>query len=231
MSNQFTAGWTEGELQLLRECVELGLKNSEIAKKLNRSSKSVAVKKSKIGLRNNAEHERFNNKEWLYQKYVVEVYSTIDIGIMAGVHFGTIAKWLRKHGIKARGFHERTERQNEKAINHLKKRIMENNPAWKGGKTYTNEGYIYVRVKNHPNSNANPSVLEHRLVMEKSLGRFLKTSEVVHHINEVKDDNRVENLFVFATGRDHKHFHEQLKKNPNFPMLYKYEYLHKEIDL
>lgn len=50
-------------------------------------------------------------------------------------------------------------------------------------------------------------VLEHRLVMERMLGRYLKSLEVVHHINGDPSDNRDENLSIFANQSGHRVLH------------------------
>lgn len=48
---------------------------------------------------------------------------------------------------------------------------------------------------------------QHRLVMERELGRFLSSSEVVHHRNHVKVDNRLENLELCASQGQHRSLH------------------------
>lgn len=66
----------------------------------------------------------------------------------------------------------------------------------------TTEGYIYVKVRNHKFATKAGYMMEHRLIMEKYLGRYLKKHEIVHHINGIRTDNRVENL---ALTNSHKH--------------------------
>lgn len=74
-------------------------------------------------------------------------------------------------------------------------RTGENNGSWKGGKSYHRKGYVLVRNPSHPRAKSNSGyVLEHILVMEEFLGRYLAEGEQVHHLNGIKDDNRLENL-------------------------------------
>jgi hypothetical protein len=77
------------------------------------------------------------------------------------------------------------------------------NHRWKGGRFKSN-GYIYRWSPEHPfamKCSSKMYVLEHRLIMEDKLGRHLKNGEVVHHINGIRDDNRIENLKLTTTGK------------------------------
>ena len=80
------------------------------------------------------------------------------------------------------------------------------NPRWRGGRRKRPDGYIDCYSPGHPHADRN-RVLEHRLVMERHLGRYLTPDEIVHHKNEVKDDNRIENLeLTDRVGHAKHHF-------------------------
>ena len=73
----------------------------------------------------------------------------------------------------------------------LKGKFKDSHPNWKGGKRINEQGYV---VYNTDHGTGRKNVKEHRLVMEKHLGRLLRPSEIIHHINGKKTDNRIENL-------------------------------------
>lgn len=79
------------------------------------------------------------------------------------------------------------------------------NGMWKGGRYVDADGYIMVMAKNHPRSR-NGYVPEHRLKIEKKIGRYLGSDEIVHHKNEKKGDNRLRNL-VLMKKLDHDRHH------------------------
>lgn len=71
----------------------------------------------------------------------------------------------------------------------------EKNTNWKGGIRRRRSGYVEVIAPfGHPRRTKHKYMLEHRLVMERHLGRYLEAWEVVHHRNGIKGDNRIENL-------------------------------------
>jgi len=87
----------------------------------------------------------------------------------------------------------------------------QSNPAWKGGVTYFRKHGNYKPVKYvrcplefMAMARKDGYVMEHRLFVAQAIGRPLTRTEVVHHRNHDPQDNRLENLELFASNRDHK---------------------------
>lgn len=66
------------------------------------------------------------------------------------------------------------------------------------GRKKNKAGYVLLCIHDHPNSDRNGYIFEHRVVAEMYCGRFLKSGEDVHHKNEIKHDNRIENLEIIS---------------------------------
>lgn len=115
-----------------------------------------------------------------------------------------------------------SDEEKERRLSNLKSfPRMEEHPNWAGGEIKTDSGYILVR-EYHPFS-ANGYVQQHRLVVERWMREnspthefmtsvdgvpFLKKSVVVHHRNEIKDCNNIENLICMRTQGIHLSWHK-----------------------
>ena len=122
-------------------------------------------------------------------------------------------RFYNKDGTRVRrgGFANPDEAQrwfNENAASVARERPRgETHHRWNGGRQVDGKGYVRVLVPGHPNANPKGYVYEHRLVMAQLIGRPLRTSEVVHHINGERADNRPENLALLPRRAGHVAIH------------------------
>jgi len=121
-------------------------------------------------------------------------------------------KWYEKDGMTIQQIADRLGRS-QKLTNKVAKRNGfqmrrrgpargDRHPGWNGGTTVGPNGYIRQYAPDHPYCSGT-YVMQHRLVMEAHLGRYLEPHEVVHHINGVTNDNRIENLELFSSNAEH----------------------------
>ena len=84
------------------------------------------------------------------------------------------------------------EHTSKMTASRIKNRIKKG--IYRNGRYLDRKGYVIVQISGSKFGR------EHRLIMEKSIGRPLERWEEVHHKNGIKDDNRLENLEIMVTG-------------------------------
>jgi hypothetical protein len=94
-------------------------------------------------------------------------------------------------------------------------RIGAKNGRWKGGILRRKDGYILVRIGTiSKDAKGARYMLQHRIIMEEKLGRKLLRTEIVHHKNGNKSDNRIKNLEVITQSQHAaEHYSERIKNN------------------
>lgn len=174
------------------------------------------------------------SKENLYKLYIEEKKTMRQTADELGVAVGTVHKLLHRYGIEVRkqgGKGKVLTEEHKKAISRrhkgkcvpdeVRKKISDSLTI--GGIGYKKkrcDGYIGIHFPDHPKSSKEGFIMEHVLVMECLIGRWLKDDEVVHHINGKRDDNKKENLQLM-TKKEHASYH--MKKRHEERRRNKYE--------
>jgi endogenous inhibitor of DNA gyrase (YacG/DUF329 family) len=95
--------------------------------------------------------------------------------------------------------------ESARVTNYIKKN---RHPMFNGGMGVTTDGYVWIYIKGKPHNN----IKLHRYLMEIKIGRVLESTEIVHHINGDKFDNRIENLKIISRI-EHNKIHKFLNKS------------------
>lgn len=149
-------------------------------------------------------HLKAITKEELIRMYVDENKSCLTIAGIMGKSIRTVSRYLNAYGIEARPFSTKgiLTKLGTFQSKETREKIRQAHLAKRPSRCKTSYGYIKILIDKS-------YILEHRYIMEQSLGRKLFSYEHVHHINGKKQDNRLENLVVLTSSEHAKTHYEE----------------------
>jgi predicted DNA-binding protein (UPF0251 family) len=189
----------------LPQCVDcqyvVGLDTTQLAQKYRVSDEKVRCHLAQRQIRRRTIGERnavFVDEREL-RRLVDEQLSQSQIARRMRVSQATVERRLRALGLRSK---------------RGRGSPLEQNYFWNGGRRTDKHRYVLVKCPGHPFATKSGYVREHRLVMERVLGRYLQPEEVVHHIDANPQNNHPDNLQVFSSNTEH--FRHEWQENPNF---------------
>jgi hypothetical protein len=160
---------------------------------------------TKLGYKQTAEHKAANSAANTGRKATDETRAK-----MSAAQRGNKKALGFKHTPESKAKNSAAHMGNQNALGNKSGQGNTNRRVPVGSKRHDG-GYVLVKTAEAVNGRSTWE-REHRVIMEQELGRSLLPTEVVHHINEIKDDNRKENLQLFESVSAHTAHHKSEKK-------------------
>ncbi len=185
------------------------LSYDEIADILGTTKHVIYRRFKKLGIPgrvHTARIKELNDKEWLRRKYVDEKLSINDIAALIGCSSGAVGSSLVWSGVKLRNVKDALQNK------YANGRWGKDASNYKGGRSKTSGGHITILSPEHPFATRAGYVMEHRLVMEEYLGRYLEEDWVIHHIDGDKTNNLLLNLMLLPDRAVHSRVHFEANK-------------------
>lgn len=132
----------------------------------------------------------------LRKLFMDESISMKEIGKKLGVAGNTVKSYLVKFGMDA-------SRENYSAMRSIRNGVKRT-PTSK-------DGYVRIFTNEHPARTQGNYVSQHRLVVEEFINRLVVKGEIIHHINTIRHDNRLENLALLSPSM-HSRIHRYMEK-------------------
>jgi hypothetical protein len=146
---------------------------------------------------------KYQNGDWLEQKYVDERMSTAEIGELCDCSKETIRRWLSSHGIETRTKSEAAKIRAKKyphTTNAGAKALSRNRSVHPNVFTHKQNGYERVQCGVNKEQ-----VSLHRLLAVAEYGFDAVTDKVVHHKSNIPWDNRPDNIELMDAGEHSSH--------------------------
>ena len=88
---------------------------------------------------------------------------------------------------------------------HQNRRFIKNHNEEPQRGQFIHKGYVYIKApKGHPTPTQNRYIKRARLIMEQHIDRYLDSTEEVHHTNDIRNDDRIENLEILSKSEHNK---------------------------